>query len=180
MAKKKTDAMSLGERIRAMRKKQKLSDDQLAEKTGYDAEYIRGIESGEISPPVGALIQISKALAVESAAFLKNDKKKERRKSYRKRTKAYSYRNLNPGAQDNHLWAYMVTLAPKKAHEKVEYKHEGEEFVHVMEGRVEIRVGKETHVMKKGASLHFDASTPHQLRNLSTKESKLLVVVYTP
>jgi quercetin dioxygenase-like cupin family protein len=74
----------------------------------------------------------------------------------------------------------LVTLAPKKEHEKVEYKHDGEEFVHVLEGRVELKVGKETHQLKKGGSFHFDSAMPHQLKNLSSKESKLLVVVFTP
>jgi quercetin dioxygenase-like cupin family protein len=119
-------------------------------------------------------------LAIESAALLAEDKKVERRRSYKKRTKSYSYTNLNPGAEDKHLWAYMVTLDPRKDHKMVEFKHEGEEFIYVMEGRIEAQVGDEAHILKKGASLHFDSSKPHNLRNLSSKNSKLLVVVYTP
>jgi quercetin dioxygenase-like cupin family protein len=71
-------------------------------------------------------------------------------------------------------------LEPKKTHEKVEYKHEGEEFVYVLEGRVQLQVGKEAHTLTKGKSLHFDSAREHVLKNLSSKESKLLVVVYVP
>ncbi len=180
MGKKPVKAESVGERIKSMREKQKLSLEQLADKAGYEVEFLERLEEGKVAPPVGALIQISKALAVESATLLAEDKKKERRKSYRKRTKSYSYTSLNPGAEDKHLWAYMVVLDPKKDHEMVEFKHEGEEFVHVLEGRVEIQVDNEPNILKKGASFHFDSSKPHLLRNLSTKNSKLLVVVYTP
>ena len=180
MPKRTTQSRSLGERVQAMRKKLKLDIEQLAEKTGYSSEYLEEIESGKTSPPVGTLIQISRALAVDSAALLSEDKKVERRRSYRKRTKAYSYKNLTPGAEDKHLWAYLVSLDPKKEHEMVAYKHEGEEFVYVLEGRVEITVGDEVNVVKKGASLHFNSSVPHNLKNLSTKQSRLLVVVYTP
>lgn len=180
MARRPKEPKSLGEKIRAMRKKLKLDLDQLAEKTGHNPEFLKEIEEGKASPPVGALIQISRALAVDSSTLLAEDKKVERRRSYRKRTKAYSYKNLTPGAEDKHLWAYLVSLDPKKEHEMVAYKHEGEEFVYVLEGRVEIKVGDAVNVVKKGGSLHFNSSVAHNLRNLSNKQSKLLVVVYTP
>jgi transcriptional regulator with XRE-family HTH domain len=180
MAKKTAKPESLGERIQATRKKHNVDLETLAFKTGLTTEYLQEIESGDTAPPVGALIQISKALAVDSGELLAEEKKKERRKSYRKRTKAYSYKNLTPGAEDKHLWAYLITLEPKKKHEKVEYQHEGEEFAYVLEGRVEIEVAGETNVLKKGSALHFNSDLPHTLTNLSTKQSKLLVVVYAP
>lgn len=180
MAKKAAKAESLGDRIRTMREKLKLDVDQLADKIGCTPEYLEEIESGKVAPPVGALIQISRALAVDSASLLSESKKAERRRSYLKRTKAYAYKNLTPDAQDKHLWAYLVTLEPKKAHEMVAYKHEGEEFVYVLEGRVEIQVGDQVNIVKKGGSLHFNSGIAHQLKNLSTKPTRLLVVVYTP
>ncbi len=180
MAKKPKKSESLGERVRAMREKLKLNLDHLAEKTGYKVEYLEQIEEGKISPPVGALIQISRALAVDSSTLLAEGKIEERRRSYRKRTKAYSYKNLTPGAEDKHLWAYLVTLDPKKEHEMVVYKHEGEEFVYVLDGRVEIKIGDEVTAVKKGGSIHFNSALAHNLKNLSTKQTKLLVVVYTP
>ena len=180
MPKKKDPSKTLGERIREMRNKKKITLEAFAHQVGADPDYLEKIEEGKVSPPVGMLIQISRALAIDSATLLSDNKKKERQKSYKKRTKAYSYKNLTPGAEDKHLWAYLITLDPKKEHEKVEYKHEGEEFVFVMEGRVLVTVGKEEHELKKGASLHFLSSNPHTLKDLSSKQSKLLVVVYTP
>ncbi|MCX5862469.1 MAG: XRE family transcriptional regulator [Desulfomonile sp.] len=180
MAKKSDRVLGVGDRIREMRKKLNVDLNQLSEKTGYAADYLKEIEEGTIAPPVGALIQISRALAIDSATLLAEEKKIERRKSYRKRTKAYSYKSLTPDAEDKHLWAYLITLDPKKAHDMVEYKHEGEEFVYVLEGRVEIQVGQEPNILKRGSSLHFNSGTAHNLRNLSSKISQLLVVVYTP
>lgn len=180
MAKKAAASKSLGERIREMRTRLKMDLETLADQTGYSVDYLKRVEEGKASPAVGTLIQISRALAVDSASLLAEDRKKERRRSYRKRTRAYSYKNLIPGAEDKHLWAYLITLEPKKTHEKVEYKHEGEEFVYVLEGRLQIQVGEETHTLTKGKSLHFDSSKEHVLKNLSSKESKLIVVVYVP
>jgi transcriptional regulator with XRE-family HTH domain len=176
---KKTGSV-LGERIREMRKKRQIEIESLAEITGYSTEFLRQVEEGETAPPVGALIQISRALALDSSALLAEDRKKERRQSYRKRTQAYSYENLTPDAEDKHLWAYSVTLEPEKEHESVEFKHEGEEFVFVLDGKVRLSVGGEAVELKKGASHHFNSAIEHTLLNLSSKRSKLLVVVYTP
>lgn len=180
MPRKPAKAQSLGERIRKMRESQNLDLSQVAHRIGFDPEYLREIEEGKVSPPVGALIQISRALAVDSASLLAEEKKEARRQGHRKRTKAYSYQSLTPDAEDKHLWAYLVTLDPKKEHEMVAYQHEGEEFVYVLDGRVEITVGDDVCELKKGASLHFNSGTKHHLKNLSTKHSKLMVIVYTP
>ncbi len=179
MAKKPEKSQTLAERIRTMRERQHLDLEQLAEKTGYSKEYLQGIENGKISPPVGALIQISRALVIDSRSLLSEDKKK-RRQGYVKRTKAYAYKCLTPEAEDKHLWAYLITLDPKKQHSMVAYRHEGEEFTYVLEGRVEIKVGEQVYELKKGQTLHFDSGITHDLKNLSTRTSKLIVVVYTP
>ena len=180
MAKKTAESKSPGEIIRTMRKKLAVSLQSLAHKTGYNEQYLEDIEEGKVAPPVGALIQISRALAVDSAALLAEDKKRERRRSYRKRTKAYSYKTLNPGAEDKHLWAYLITLEPKKSHERVAFKHEGEEFVYVLEGRIRLQVADEVMALKQGSSHHFNSALEHTLTNLSSNSSKLLVIVYTP
>ncbi len=180
MAKKPAKTLNVGDKIRQMREKLKLDFNQLAEKTGYQVEYLKEIEAGTVVPPVGTLIQVSRALAVDSSSLLSEDRKAERRKNYLKRTKAYSYKSLTPDAQDKHLWAYMVTLDPERDHEMVAYKHEGEEFMFVIDGHVEVKVGEDIHELKKGTNLHFDSGKAHHLRNLSQKTSKLLVVVYTP
>lgn len=180
MAKNPKKNLSVGDKVRQMRENLKMDLEQLAEKTGYTMDYLKAVENGAVSPAVGNLIQISRALALDSASLLSEDRKMERQKSYLKRTKAYSYKSLTPEAQDKHLWAYLVTLDPKKEHEMVAYKHEGEEFMYVIEGRVEVKVGEAVHELKKGTNLHFDSGMAHHLRNLSSKTSKLLVVVYTP
>ena len=179
MPKRPAKTQSLGDRIRLMREQQRLDIKQLADKTGYSQEYLMKIEEGKLSPPVGALINISRALAVDSKTLLSEEKKK-RRQSYIKRTKAYAYRSLTPDAEDKHLWAYLVALEPKKQHEMVAYKHEGEEFMYVLEGKVQITVGEEVYELKKGQTIHFNSGVTHNLKNLSSKDSKLIVVVYTP
>ena len=76
--------------------------------------------------------------------------------------------------------AFLVTIEPKQDHKMVDYRHEGEEFDYVLKGTVEVIVGENQHILRKGESLHFNSGIAHKLRNLSEEEAELLVVIYTP
>jgi len=172
---------AIGAKIKTMRRTKKISLQDLANETGYSPDYLRNIEEGKITPPVGVLLQLSKAMAIDSGKLLIDEEQEEkRRKGYLKRTQAYSYQTLTPGAERKHLSAFLVTIEPKKNHRMVEYRHEGEEFIYVLEGKLEVMVGENRKVVPKGKSIHFNSAINHKLNNLSDVEAKLLVVIYTP
>ena len=184
MVTKKVDEKSFGAKMKELREVKKVTLEKLAQKTGLSHRYLREIEDGIIAPPVSSVIQIAKALSIDSGSFLSAEQQvaseQRRRESYFKRTQAYSYKTLTPGAETKHMKAFMVTIDPKQDHRMVEYRHEGEEFLYVVRGQVEVRVGESEHVLGKGETLHFDSGTTHKLRNVSDEEAELLVVVYTP
>jgi len=76
--------------------------------------------------------------------------------------------------------AFLVTIDPRQDHKMVEYRHEGEEFIYVLKGEVEVIVGENSNHLKKNETLHFNSGITHKLRNLSDEDAKLLVVLYTP
>ena len=184
MATKKVDEKSFGAKMKQLRQLRKISFETLANKTGLSHRYLREIEEGKIIPPVSAVIQISKALSIDSGSFLSAEEQealaKKRRESFYKRTQAYSYKTLTPDAETKHMKAFLVTIDPRQDHKMVEYRHEGEEFLYVLKGHVEVVVGENQNLLKKGETLHFDSGIPHKLRNLSDEEAKFLVVIYTP
>jgi quercetin dioxygenase-like cupin family protein len=184
MATKKIDEKSFGAKMQQLRLLRKISYEQLANKTGFSQRYLKEIEEGIAIPPVSAVIQIAKALAVDAGSFLSAEEQKasekRRRESFYKRTQAYSYKTLTPDAETKHMKAFLVTIDPKQDHKMVEYKHGGEEFVYVLKGHIEMMVGESQNLLKKGETLHFDSGIAHKLRNVSGEEAKLLVVIYTP
>jgi len=184
MATKKVDEKSFGAKMKQLRQLRKISFETLANKTGLSHRYLRDIEEGKIIPPVSAVIQISKALSIDSGSFLSAEEQevlaKKRRESFYKRTQVYSYKTLTPDAETKHMKAFLVTIDPRQDHRMVDYRHEGEEFIYVLKGEVEVRVGENQNHLKKGETLHFDSGIPHKLRNLGNEEAKLLVVLYTP
>jgi quercetin dioxygenase-like cupin family protein len=184
MGTKQPDERSFGTKMRQLRDVRRTSLEQLADKTGFSERYLREIEEGIAIPPVSAVIQIAKALSIDSGSFLSAEEQaaseRRRKESFFKRTQAYSYQTLTPDAEMKHMKAFLVSIDPKQHHRMVEYRHEGEEFLYVLQGHVEVKVGDKKHLLKKGKSLHFDSGITHKLRNLSEDEAKLIVVVYTP
>ena len=170
-------ALSIGKRIQNARIQKNLDLNQLANDTGFSINFLTRIEQDESTPPVGVLLQISRALGTD---FLENKPKNNRVDAYEKRTENYSYSNLSPGSENKHLKAFKVTIDPKSDHSGVGFQHEGEEFNYVLSGEVEVRVGDHVNILKTGESLHFNSSIKHNLRNLGDEKVELLVVIYSP
>ena len=179
---KKETQVPIGKKIRRARLAKKITYDILANETGFSIEYLKEIETGKVTPPVGTLLQIARALEIDSGALLREDESRMRSriKAYTKRTDNYAYTTLTPGAENKHLKAFLVTIDPKTDHKGVGYQHEGEEFNYVLSGNIEVVVGEHVNKLKEGDSLHFNSGIRHNLRNTGDEEEKLLVVIYGP
>jgi transcriptional regulator with XRE-family HTH domain len=173
----------IGKKLLKMRREKKLTLKNLANETGMTTQYISQVEKGEVTPPVSVLLQLSRALEIDSSILLKEEKKKAGRKTkddYQKRTEDYYYTILTPEARHKHLKAFKIVIDPKSDHKGVSYQHLGEEFQYVLKGKVEVMVGDNKNILGPGESLHFNSSITHKLRNISAEEAELLVVLYTP
>ncbi|MBU2514474.1 XRE family transcriptional regulator [bacterium] len=180
--KKNLTEPSVGKKIKTARTSKKISLDYLANETGFAIDYLKKIESGKEIPSVGTLLQVAKALQIDSGFLFKDQEEsmEKRKDAYSKRTDNYAYSNLTPGAENKHLKAFQVSIDPMKEHKGVGYCHEGEEFVFVLKGKVEVIVGDHKNILIKGESLHFNSSIKHQMTNISKSQAELLVVIYSP
>lgn len=177
-------ASGFGERVRKLREGQGWSIELLAEKTGQSPEFVTKVEADEVVPPVGFLLRLARALGVDPGVFLGDKEKRtirdQRAEAFIKRTQNYSYETLTPEAETAHLRAFMITIESKQTHKPVAYKHEGEEFVFVMGGSLELTLGGKVHSLKPGESMRFNSDVPHKLKSLSDTPTRCLVVLFTP
>ncbi len=183
MARKKADTIEpVGKQIKKVREQKKLTLDWMANETGYSIDYLKKIEAGKEIPPVGTLLTISRALDLESGFFLREQEANlnQRIKAYTKRTENYAYTTLTPGAENKHLKGFRVTVDAMKEHTGVGYLHEGEEFVYVLSGKIEVTVGEHVNKLATGDSLHFNSGVRHKMRNIGKQKTELLVVIYGP
>lgn len=173
---------SIGKKIRQARLAKKFTLDHIANETGFSIDYLKEVESGKATPSVGALLQLAKALEIDSGFFLREQETnlQKRVKAYTMRTENYAYQTLTPGAENKHLKAFRVSVEPKKDHQGVGYCHEGEEFVYVLSGKMEVIVGDHVNTLGPNESLHFNSGIKHQLKNIGEEEAELLVVIYQP
>ena len=158
-------SLPIGKRIFKMRREKKLTLKNLANETGLSTEKISQIEKGETIPPVAVILQLSRALDIDSGILLREEKRRAGKQSeadYQKRTEDYTYETLTPEARHKHLKAFKISIDPKSDHKGVSYQHMGEEFVYVLKGRVEVTVGENKNILTPGKSLHFNSSIIHK------------------
>lgn len=61
------------------------------------------------------------------------------------------------------------------------YAHEGEEFLYVLKGKLEISLeGGDTEILHEGDSFYFQSSTEHQWRNPGKEEARVLWINTPP
>lgn len=183
MVKKKAGAITpVGKKIKRFRIQKKITLDNLANDTGCSIDYLKQLEAGKVMPPVGTLLRISRALQIDSGILFKEQESKlqSRIKAYNKRTDNYAYTTLTPGAENKHLKAFRVAVKGKSDHTGVGYQHEGEEFVYVLKGTIEVIVGDNINSLGEGESLHFNSGIQHKLRNVSPETTEIIVVIYGP
>lgn len=180
--KKKETITPIGKRIKRARLDKKMTFETMANETGYSIDYLKGIEAGKETPPVGTLLQIARALEMDSGFFLREQESQLRKriKAYKKRTENYAYATLTPGAENKHLKAFRVEIEGMTDHKGVGYQHEGEEFVYVLKGDIEVIVGDHVNRLGKDDSLHFNSGIRHQMRNVGKETAELIVVLYNP
>ncbi len=179
---KKTEG-SFGERIKKLRKAQGISMEEFSHNTGYPADFLQDIEDGKIAPPVAVVLQLSRLFHVDMEQLPGTRGKqaiRQRTTSHKKRVASYAYKSLTTPGENKHLRAYRVTIEPETEHKGVEYHHEGEEVVYVLEGGLKIQVGENTSTLKKGGCINFDSSLSHKLSNPTKETAELLVVIYVP
>lgn len=178
-----TKDTSFGAKIRQLRKSHAWSVESLAEATGQSPEFIEQVENNETSPSVSFLLRLASTLKVDPGTFLREEEKTKirnmRAQAHMKRTQSYNYQTLTDGAENDHLRAFFITIESRQTHKPLAYKHEGEEFMYVIEGHVELSLGGRTQDFKPGESIHFHSNIPHKLKNLSNETTRLLVVLYT-
>ena len=174
---------SFGKRITNMREEKGLSLEDLSRDTGYAVELLQDVEEDRVAPPVALVLQLGRTFKIDIEQLQGPQEKeasKKRTKSHKKRVASYAYVPLTQPGEEKHLRAYRVTIDPATEHKGVEYHHEGEEFIYVLDGGLTIQVGQNTTMLKKGGSIHFNSSLHHKLSNPTKVLAELLVVIYVP
>jgi transcriptional regulator with XRE-family HTH domain len=187
------NAEKLGARIRTFREQRGIDRDELAKRTGLDASLIQAMEEENIYPALGSLLKIARTLGVRLGTFLDDqvsqdpliirlEERRQEESMLRGRDKPAELKfcSLGRGKSDRHMEPFFVEILPESAREKVLSSHEGEEFIVVLSGEVEVLYGLETHVLKSGDSIYYNSVVPHYISCRSNTKAEIYAVLYIP
>lgn len=182
---------SVGQRVRMVRNEKGMTTEDVGQRTGLSTKYLEQIEADKLSPPLGVLIKIGKALDMKLGRFISTGEvkpftvvRKDERRIVSRYTSAqgdqygYTYESLAPDKKDRHMEPFMVTLEPSKAKKELS-EHEGQEFIYVLQGAMEVILEDYTDVLNAGDSIYYDSNIPHLVRCHGDKETVILAVLYT-
>ncbi|CCH49818.1 helix-turn-helix domain-containing protein [Pseudodesulfovibrio piezophilus] len=158
---------------------------EMADLLGVSEETVTGYESGAMEIPVGYMLDVSRLCRVDLTTLISG--REPHLKSYslvRKeegfsvdRRADYDYKSLGYKFAGRQMEPFLICVPPKGGDDMVETAHRGQEFIYVLEGRLEIRMAGEPLIVEAGDSLYFNSETPHALRGLDGKEVKFLDVI---
>jgi quercetin dioxygenase-like cupin family protein len=181
------DAITPAQNLRAAREKQGFSIQELAQKTGIAQSELEQVEAGQIMLPLGQVIKLSKVLSLKMADMISIGDKAftivragERSEVQRfgrakQASHGYEYVSLAPGKKDRRMEPFLVTLHPASSDEPS--SHDGQEFIYVLDGEMEVIVDNNHDILKPGDSIYYDSSTTHLVRAHGNKPAQILAVL---
>jgi quercetin dioxygenase-like cupin family protein len=163
-------------------------------KANLDENQLECIEEKGIVPSLGHLIKITRALGVRIGTFLDDQdqigpvivRAGTEKSSMSFSTKSESTRehlsfySLAQDKSGRHMEPFMIDIEPSAHSDYKLSSHEGEEFIYVLKGKVEINYGKELYLLNEGDSIYLDSIVAHNVHAAANQKAKILGVVYYP
>ena len=191
-AKELNQALTIGKRVRDLRKSKVLTIKDTALGVGVSTGLISQIENEQVTPAISTLMKIASFLGVDITHFFQAEEKEElftvvrgaeRSVSYpdvigAKGNQGYTYESLAYKHVRKHMEPVIATFEPRQKEDMVFLSHEGEEFIYILHGAVEFYIDDTTTVLEENDSLYFDSSRPHGYRTVGNRPCKVLAVIY--
>ena len=189
----------IGNKIKLIREARSLSVEEVSERSCLSVESIGNIENGELIPGLTPLVKIARVLGVRLGTFMDDQEElgpvvnragAEHEKSgegnivrFSERDNARSsdldFFSLARNKADRHMDPFIIDIYEPSGKEIKLSSHEGEEFIYVLEGTVEILYGKDEVRLESGDSIYYDSVVSHHVHSVGGG-AKILAVLYTP
>jgi len=187
------EELKVGGKIKDLREKNFFTLQDLAAKTGLTKSVLSEIEADEVMPPVATLLKLARALNVGMAYFFRDEAPVEqisvtragarvrvkRRPHHREGEVDYIYESLEARMPGKHMEPLLVDFVPMETADMVFTSHEGEEFLFLLDGRLEFRTNDRVETLSAGDALYFDSALNHSFRSLTDQPAKAVVVVWS-
>jgi transcriptional regulator with XRE-family HTH domain len=179
----------LGNTIRQLRLDHNLTIADIAKRAGISRGMLSKIENSLASTSLDSLEQIANALGVTLSKLFQNYnlprgaaqlvKKGEGMEVVRRGTRVGHTYHLLAYDQGPHKTFEPFLISLEDSNEEFPpFEHPGTEFLYMLEGILEYRVGNETFVLHSGDSLTFQGEVPHRPETLIETPIKFLAIIH--
>ncbi len=185
-----TDSVPVGEQIRDLRKAQKMTITDLADKIGRSVGYVSQVERNISPVPIDRIREFAEALGVQISWFFKGGATgpEEERDLVVRRSDRRKLMFTGSGVAEELLSPnlgggfemIMTTYAPHAKTGDANYTRPCEEAAYVIEGRLEIWIGERHFILETGDSITFDGLEPHSSANPDDAPATVLWVMSPP
>ncbi len=184
-------SLDIGSQVRTLRNRRDLTLQDLADLSGLSKPNLSQIENNLVTPPIATLLKIAAALGVSIGHFFQGAGSDSSMVVVRKADRygvakgphishiGYQYEPLAYPKINKTMEPFIVHMDERTAEAIVYNNHRGEEFLYVLEGRLEFRRGDNVVILEEGDSLYFDSVVPHGYRGIGGP-AKTLVIIYKP
>lgn len=175
---------NLGEAIRRLRERERISLRGLAEKTNFSPSFISQVENGQASPSISSMERIALALGVTLGEFFQWAEARPpgivrvgARHGLTSEWSKAKIEALLPTGIGSKLEAVMVTLFPGGTSAKHPTPQPREEFAVVFSGTVTLTLGEgPDEVLVAGDAVSIQAGLPRRWWNTDTVDAQVLVI----
>lgn len=180
--------MYIGKRLKEIRQAQGMSLTALAEKSGVQIATLSRMENLKMTGTLESHMRIAQALGVDITHLYSNIIRPEDKVDVRTPQTATdvfthsdksSYEILTSRVLSKKMMPILLKIEPEGSTNKEQNAPGSEKFIFVLEGKIEARIGGESYLLSKAASLYFDASLEHYFVNKG-KTTARAVCVGTP
>lgn len=177
--------MNIGEKIRRLRIKSSLTQEELADRCELTKGFISQVERDLTSPSIATLVDILEGLGTNLKDFFNesvNEKivfSKEDIFESENEELGYILKWIIPNAQKNAMEPILMELE-SGGKTKEDSPHEGEEFGYVINGSIYLHVGKDKYKIRKDESFYFRANSNHYISNAGKTKARVIWVSTPP
>lgn len=179
--------MEIGKRLRELRKQKGLTLAHLAARAGCSKSFLSRVENDSASPSLATLVKIIQSLGFTLHSFFNGIEEKPNkivrggeRQKFETKDGRSSYELLASDISGKSMEPFWVVLEPGSGSGKEPISHKGERWGLVLQGKIEVRVKDEVHLLGPGDAIYFDTSVPHGWRNPGKTRAIGITVVSPP
>jgi len=181
--------LDLGRRIRAARLARRLTLEEVVSQTDFTISWLSKLENGLLAPSLEGLVRLGEVLecGVESLVaglsvppkFIVTRQDEGRQDTSRNGRNGLAIEWLADAWRGRAMEPTILHVSGS-GNRKAPANHDGERFLHVLEGDVKIGYGDELIVLGVGDSVYLDAAISHTLVPAGRTPARVLSVSFEP